>query len=271
MPMTLMQSDTGASLDAPVLLEYRGVSKRYPATGDRGEFTALQAVDLTVRRGEFITLVGPSGCGKSTLLMITAALLEATEGNVLYAGKPMLEPRRDVGVMFQAPVLFAWRTVERNVLLPAEIQGLSLDHVRPKARRVLDLVGLGEFISAYPNQLSGGMQQRVALARVLAYEPDLLLMDEPFGALDEFTREAMNLELLRLTQEAGITVLFVTHNIPEAVFLADRVVVMRTRPGRVAGVIDVPLPRPRTIDVMADPTFTDLTFQVRSILGGTDT
>jgi NitT/TauT family transport system ATP-binding protein len=231
---------------------------------------ALQTVDLSIRRGEFVTLVGPSGCGKSTLLMITGALLDATEGSVVYNGRAMTEPNREVGIMFQAPVLFAWRTVEKNVLLPAEIYGLKVDSVRPKARRVLDLVGLTEFLSAYPNQLSGGMQQRVALARVLAYEPDVLLMDEPFGALDEFTREAMNLELLRLTQEAGITVLFVTHNIPEAVFLADRVVVMRTRPGRVAGVVEVPFERPRTIDMMADSRFTELTFRVRSLLGGTE-
>ena len=269
--MALAGIETGVTQAvAPVLLEYQGVSKRYPAVADKGEFTALQSVDLTIRRGEFVTLVGPSGCGKSTLLMITAALLEASEGRVLYKGKPMTEPDRDVGVMFQAPVLFSWRTVERNVLLPAEIQGLSLDEVRPRARHILDLVGLTEFTGAYPNQLSGGMQQRVALARVLAYEPDVLLMDEPFGALDEFTREAMNLELMRLTSEAGITVIFVTHNIPEAVFLADKVVVMRTRPGRVAGVLDVPFERPRTIELMADERFVDLTFQVRRLLSGTE-
>jgi NitT/TauT family transport system ATP-binding protein len=255
---------------APVILDYRGVSKTFPATGTQGEFLALETVDLTIKKGEFVTLVGPSGCGKTTLLMITGALLDATEGDVLYNGRPMTKPNRQVGVMFQAPVLFAWRTVEKNVLLPAEIYGLDPAAVLPKARRVLDLVGLSEFLQAYPKQLSGGMQQRVALARVLAYEPDVLLMDEPFGALDEFTREAMNLELLRLTQEAGITVLFVTHNIPEAVFLADKVVVMQTRPGRVAGVIDVPFERPRTIDLMRDSHFTELTFRVRSILGGSE-
>ena len=267
----VLSAASGATAEvAPVLLEYRGVSKSFPAIGNRGEFQALQAVDLTIRKGEFITLVGPSGCGKSTLLMITGALLDATTGTVLYDNRPVKAPSREVGIMFQAPVLFSWRTVEKNVLLPAEIYGIPVKSVRPKAQRILDLVGLTEFLSAYPNQLSGGMQQRVALARVLAYEPIVLLMDEPFGALDEFTREAMNLELLRLTQETGITVLFVTHNIPEAVFLADRVVVMRTRPGRVAGVVDVPFERPRTIDMMRDSRFTDLTFRVRSILGGAE-
>jgi NitT/TauT family transport system ATP-binding protein len=169
--------------------------------------------------------------------------------------------------MFQAPVLLPWRTVEKNVLLPAEVFAMDARAHRDKARAVIEAVGLGDFIDAYPRQLSGGMQQRVALARVLAYEPEVLLMDEPFGALDEFTREAMNLELMRITQPRGITVLFVTHNISEAVFLSDRVVVMTPRPGKVSGVVDVGLPRPREIDVMHDPKFTDLTFEVRNLLG----
>lgn len=233
-----------------------------------GYLRALEAVDLTIRRGEFVTLVGPSGCGKSTLLNITGALLAASEGMIAFKGQPLTEPHRQIGVMFQAPVLLPWRTVEKNVLLPAEIYGLPAASVQDRVRRVLNVVGLADFRDAYPHQLSGGMQQRAALARVLAYEPEVLLMDEPFGALDEFTRETMNLELSRLTREAGITVLFVTHNIPEAVFLADRVVVMSPRPGRVSGIVDVPFDQPRVVETMRDPSFTDLTFQVRSILAG---
>jgi NitT/TauT family transport system ATP-binding protein len=168
--------------------------------------------------------------------------------------------------MFQKPVLLPWRTVEKNAYLPAEISGTMSSAIVERVSRVLAMVGLHEFATALPDQLSGGMQQRAALARTLAYEPELLLMDEPFGALDEFTREAMNLELSDLTHQAGITSLFVTHNIPEAVFLADRVVVMSPRPGRVSGIVEVPFPKPRRVEYMRDPAFTELTFEVRSIL-----
>jgi NitT/TauT family transport system ATP-binding protein len=262
---TVVTTGGAANAAPPVVIEYRGVSKTYPTPGGRGVH-ALQPVNLSIRQGEFITLVGPSGCGKSTLLNITSALLESSDGDVLFKGKPMREPDRRMGIMFQAPVLFPWRTVEKNVLLPAEISGLKRSSVLDRVRGVLDLVGLGDFKGSYPSQLSGGMQQRVALARVLAYEPEVLLMDEPFGALDEFTRETMNLELMRIVRNANITVLFVTHNIPEAVFLADRVVVMSPRPGRVSGVVEVPFGPSRTIDIERDPKFTELTFQVRSIL-----
>jgi NitT/TauT family transport system ATP-binding protein len=262
----LATGDT-ASAAAPVVLEYKGVSKVYP-TAQKGGIRALNPVDLTIRQGEFITLVGPSGCGKSTLLNITAALLDATSGEVLFKGARMIEPDRRVAAMFQAPVLFPWRTIEKNVLLPAEISGIRSDTVVDRVRHVLDLVGLGEFKGSYPSQLSGGMQQRAALARVLAYDPEVLLMDEPFGALDEFTRETMNLELMKIVRQTNITVLFVTHNIPEAVFLADRVIVMSSRPGRVSGIINVPFGESRTVDTMRDPRFTELTFQVRSILAG---
>jgi NitT/TauT family transport system ATP-binding protein len=172
-----------------------------------------------------------------------------------------------MGFMFQTAVLLPWRTVESNVMLPAEVYGLDPKTVREKARSVIEAVGLKDFIKAYPKQLSGGMQQRVALARVLTYEPEILLMDEPFGALDEFTREAMNLELMRITQSAGITCVFVTHNITEAVFLSDKVVVMTPRPGKVSGIVDVTLPRPREIETMKDPAFADLIFEVRNLLG----
>lgn len=251
-----------------MILEFDGVGKRYPSiAGDGQELTALSRFDLAVAPGEFITLVGPSGCGKSTLLNIAGALLAPSEGTVRYRGNPLVAPRQEIGVMFQTPVLLPWRTVEGNVLLPAEIHGISRDSMRDRVAQVLAEVGLNGYAQAYPRQLSGGMQQRVSLSRVLAYEPDVLLMDEPFGALDEFTRERMNLQLLKLTQAKNITTLFVTHNIPEAIFLADRVVVMNTGPGRIAEVINVPFERPREISMMRSPEFTELTFRVRGLLG----
>ena len=251
-----------------VEVKIEGVTKVYGATFGTGPVRALEPVDLEIRRGEFISCVGPSGCGKSTLLNIIAGLLPATAGQVLLEGTPLREPSRKIGVMFQSPVLLPWRTVERNVLLPAEIFGRTDAAIRERAREVLTMVGLEGFLDALPQQLSGGMQQRVALARVLTYEPSVLLMDEPFGALDEFTREAMNLELKRITQQSDVTVVFVTHNIAEAVFLADRVVVMSPRPGRVTGVVDVDLGGERDIDLMHTSEFVDLTFQVRSMLKG---
>ncbi|MCZ6912078.1 MAG: ABC transporter ATP-binding protein [Proteobacteria bacterium] len=257
-------NQAGPASSAPVV-ETRSLSKIF-WVGEE-EVVALDRVDLTVGKGEFVSFVGPSGCGKSTLLNLVAGLLPASAGEVLLLGDPVVEPSRRIGFMFQSPVLLPWRTVEGNVLLPAEVFGENLGESRRRARAVIESVGLSEFASAYPNQLSGGMQQRVALARVLTYEPEFLLMDEPFGALDEFTREAMNLELMRIVQSAGITVLFVTHNIGEAVFMSDRVVVMTPRPGRVSGIVDVSWPRPREIKMMHDPVFADLVFEVREILG----
>jgi len=260
--------DSGVVPESPrPILEIRGVSKTYNSATGPG-VRALEPVDLSIRPGEFISFVGPSGCGKSTLLNIVAHLLEPTTGSIAIEGVEQRSPSRQVGFMFQAPVLLPWRTVEQNVLLPADIFGIGHKEIVDKAREVIGRVGLGDFTKAYPKQLSGGMQQRVALARVLTYEPKILLMDEPFGALDEFTREAMNLELIRIARSAGITVIFVTHNIQEAVFLADRVVVMSPRPGRVSGVIDIPFGQTREIDLMHSTTFTDLTFEVRNILKG---
>lgn len=250
------------------ILQLVGVTKVYHSQSGPGSVKALEAVDLRIDPGDFVAFVGPSGCGKSTLLNIVAALIRPTRGQVLFEGQPLHEPSREMGVMFQAPVLLPWRTVERNVLLPAEVFGISGEEIRARVHEVLELVGLSEFMKAHPHQLSGGMQQRVALARVLAYEPKVLLMDEPFGALDEFTREAMNLELMRITRPSGITVLFVTHNINEAVFLADRVVVMTSRPGRVSGVVAADLGKERDIEVMREQVFTDLTFEVRGLLKG---
>jgi NitT/TauT family transport system ATP-binding protein len=264
-----MQNSRPTALEDPILT-FRGVSKIYTTAKQEGGVQALLPVDLEVKKGEFIALVGPSGCGKSTLLNITAALLTPSTGSVSLRDEPLKEPHRQIGVMFQQPVLLPWRTVERNVLLPGEITGAVTDDLKTRMKRMLDVVGLSDFTSSYPHELSGGMQQRAALARTLTYEPEVLLMDEPFGALDEFTREAMNLELSRLVKASGITVLFVTHNIQEAVFLADRVVVMSPRPGRISGVIPVPFDHPRTIDLMREAEFTDLTFQVRSLLSGAE-
>jgi NitT/TauT family transport system ATP-binding protein len=248
------------------LVRYENVSMTYPSRRGRAALRALEPVNLSIEHGEFICLVGPSGCGKTTLLKITAGLLSPTQGTVRFKDAPLTEPSRSIGVMFQSPVLLPWRTVEKNVYLPAEIAGTMGPSIADRVTKVLTMVGLHDFATALPDQLSGGLQQRAAHARTLVYEPELLLMDEPFGALDEFTRETMNLELSQLTHQAEITSLFVTHNIPEAVFLADRVVVMSPRPGRVSGVIEVPFPKPRTVEFMRDPAFTDLTFEVRSIL-----
>jgi NitT/TauT family transport system ATP-binding protein len=235
-----------------------------------GQMTALRDINLSIAADEFVSFVGPSGCGKSTLLNIIAGLLPASSGSVHLDASEVRGPNRKVGFLFQVPVLLPWRTVERNVLLPTEIFRTEKTVSKDRARAAIELVGLQEFAQSYPRQLSGGMQQRVALARVLACQPEVVLMDEPFGALDEFTREAMNLELLRITDAAQMTVLFVTHNIAEAVFLSDRVVVMTPRPGQLAGVVDVRLDRPRRISMMHDPAFSDLVFEVRRTLGGMD-
>lgn len=251
--------------ERPLILGAHGVTKEYP-TAD-GSLTALSAVDFEVREGEFVSLVGPSGCGKSTLLNVLGGLLEPTSGTITYRGSPHTGARREIGMMFQSPVLLPWRTILANVMLPGEVLHLDRGDHKRMALEMLDLVGLSGFEGSYPRQLSGGMQQRAALSRVLSYNPEVLLLDEPFGALDEFTRESMNLELQRICSVAVRTVVFVTHNITEAVFLADRVVAMSPRPGRIAGIVDVALDRPRTREVMRTPAFTDLVFEVRDLLG----
>lgn len=248
-----------------VILKLDSVAKTYHSEG-RPPVQALRSVDLDIDEGSFISFVGPSGCGKTTLLNMVAGLMAPSSGRVLFQGEEVKEPSREVGVMFQRPVLLPWRTVEKNVLLPAEVFGMDIDEIRPRVKETLDMVGLGDFTEALPQHLSGGMQQRAALARVLAYRPKVLLMDEPFGALDEFTREAMNVELLKLVRPSGITTLFITHNIQEAVFLSDRVVVMSPRPGRMAGTVDVPFGQVRDMDVMRDQRFVDAVFAVRELL-----
>jgi NitT/TauT family transport system ATP-binding protein len=235
----------------------------------RGErIHALHDISLSVREREFVTIVGPSGCGKSTLLKILAGLLPATAGSVRLAGTKVDRPRKDIGIVFQNPVLLPWRTVLDNVMLPAEVQFLPRAAMLARSRELLKMVGLEEFEDKYPMELSGGMQQRASISRALVHDPNILLMDEPFGALDAMTREQMNLDLQRIWLEAGKTVILITHSIPEAVFLGDRVVVMTPRPGRVLRLVDVAIPRPRSIDLMGEPLFGRLTGEIRRLLYG---
>ena len=247
------------------ILTVSKVHKRY-RTSSR-DLHALDDISLAVDTGEFVTLVGPSGCGKSTLLKIVGGLVERTAGDVVFKGEAVRGPRRDIGIMFQTPVLFDWRTALENVMLPTEVLGLDRNESLRRARAALALVDLAGFEESYPSQLSGGMQQRVSLSRVLVYEPDLLLMDEPFGALDEFTRERLNLEIQRIWMQSRKTIIFVTHNIAEAVFLSDQILVMTPRPGRLARVVRVPFPRPREIRLMKSPEFASLVFEIREVLG----
>jgi NitT/TauT family transport system ATP-binding protein len=245
----------------------RGVSKRYGARGSSGVL-ALSSIDLDVRPGEFVSLLGPSGCGKSTLLRIVGDLIAPSEGQVLVNGKPAHQARldRDYGIVFQDPVLYDWRTVGRNIALPLEMLGWDRDRRLERVRDMLELVELQAFEGHHPWQLSGGMQQRVSIARALSFSPAILLMDEPFGALDEMTRERLNMELLRIWDLSKSTILFVTHSITEAVFLSTRVVVMSARPGRVVGIVDIDLPRPRSAETREDPRFFRLVTEVRARL-----
>ena len=243
-----------------------GLTKTFP----KGNVTALQGIDLAIEPGEFISLIGPSGCGKSTLLRVIGDLTPPSAGTVEVNGKPAPRARQDhdYGMVFQDSVLFDWRTVARNVGLPLELLGWDRAKRKQRVDEMLGLVELQGFGDHHPWQLSGGMQMRVAIARALAFEPALLLMDEPFGALDEMTRERLNIELLEIWRRMQSTVIFVTHSISEAVFLSTRVVVMSPRPGRIAGTVDVDLPQPRTIDTREEPRFFELVTQVRELLRG---
>ena len=257
--------------DAARVIAVQALSKIYP--GRSGAVHALEMIDFEVADREFVAIVGPSGCGKSTLLKILAGLIPASSGSALLRGTPITGPRRDIGMVFQAPVLFPWRTVMGNVLLPVDVQGLGRARLHRSALDLLRLVGLEGFENRYPWELSGGMQQRVAMVRALIHDPAMLLMDEPFGALDAMTREQMNLELQRIWLERRKTVVFITHSIPEAVFLADRVLVMTARPGRIAEIVPVALPRPRSLDVMSSPEFGVYARRIRahfSATGGLD-
>jgi NitT/TauT family transport system ATP-binding protein len=250
------------------VVEIKGLSKRFD-----GGTVALEGIDLAIEEREFVSLIGPSGCGKSTVLRIIGDLIRPTSGTVQVNGKPAAQARadREYGIVFQDPVLYDWRTVSRNISLPLE---LARWNRRRRAQRVKEMLGLVEltgFESHYPWQLSGGMQQRVSIARALSFDPALLLMDEPFGALDEMTRERLNLELLRIWEASASTMVFVTHSISEAVFLSTRVVVMSPRPGRISDVIAIDLPQPRTTAIREDPHFFELVTRVREALHlGTD-
>ncbi len=246
------------------VVELSGVSKTF----QQGKTVALQGIDLAIEAGEFVSLIGPSGCGKSTLLRIIGDLIQPTTGSVTVNGKPAHRARldRDYGIVFQHAVLYDWRTVAKNIALPLEMLGWSRARRAQRVKEMLELVELTGFEHHHPWQLSGGMQQRVSIARALSFSPALLLMDEPFGALDEMTRERLNMELLRLWEEIGSTVVFVTHSIAEAVFLSTRVVVMSPRPGRITEVVDVDLPQPRTAQLREDPRYFELVTAVREAL-----
>jgi NitT/TauT family transport system ATP-binding protein len=253
---------------ATPVVELIGAAKTFGTQSATASTVALEAIDLTIRAGEFVSLIGPSGCGKSTLLRLIGDLIPATSGEVRVNGKPAAQARRgrEYGIVFQAPVLMDWRTIDRNVELPLEISGVAQAERRARAAKMLELVELQDFGDRYPWQLSGGMQQRVAIARALAIDPALLLMDEPFGALDEMTRERLNLELMGIWRRTGTTIVFVTHSIPEAVFLSSRVVVMSARPGRVTRIVDIDLPHPRTADTRTLERYFELVTAVRAAL-----
>ena len=246
------------------VVELKAVSKEF----GQGQVRALEDIDLEIRPREFISLIGPSGCGKSTLLRIVGDLIQPSGGDVVVNGKSTHQARldRDYGIVFQDAVLFDWRTVEKNIGLPLEILRWDRRKRNERVQELVDLVELKGFEKHHPWQLSGGMQQRVSIARALSFGPSLLLMDEPFGALDEMTRERLNLELLRIWEQSGSTVIFVTHSISEAVFLSTRVVVMSPRPGRIVGIVDVDLPQPRTAETREEPRFAELIRDVRQLL-----
>ena len=247
------------------LIDVRHLEKTY-RTVRQGDVHALQDVSFSVDDGEFIAIVGPSGCGKSTMLKILAGLLPRTSGSATLAGTPMDAPSAAVGMVFQAPVLLPWRTIYDNVTFPVEVRRQPAASYRQRALDLLALVGLADFADRYPHELSGGMQQRAAIVRALVQDPKVLLMDEPFGALDAMTREQMNLELLRIWEQHRKTVLFVTHSITESIFLADRVLVMTPRPGRLAEILTIDLPRPRRLEMINSDAFGVYARRVRALL-----
>ena len=229
----------------------------------RGKLTAIQDLSLSVTNGQFVAVLGPSGCGKSTLLNIASGLLSPSGGLVSIQGKPVTGPRPDVGIVFQQPTLLPWKSVIENVLVPVQAMGMKVSEHMERARSLIKMVRLEGFENHYPNELSGGMQQRVGIARGFMHDPQLLLMDEPFAALDAMTREHMTDELQSMWMQSGKSVLFITHSIPEAVYLADRVVVLSARPGTVVDVIEVPIPRPRTLETLSSTEFTSICNRLR--------
>jgi NitT/TauT family transport system ATP-binding protein len=244
------------------LIRVRGLAKSYRAA--QGDVESLKPLDFDLRDGEFLSVVGPSGCGKSTLLKLIAGLLPATSGSIEIAGTPVDGPAAGIGIVFQSHVLLAWRTVLENILLQVEVRKLPRASGLAHARELIAMTGLEGFESKYPWQLSGGMQQRASICRALVHDPAILLMDEPFGALDAMTREKMNLELQRIWAAAKKTVLLITHSIPESIFLSDRVLVMTERPGRIAAIYDIALPRPRTLSMMGGTDFGAIAQKIRA-------
>lgn len=242
-------------------IHLEGVSKTY-GSGD-GRVQSLRPLDFHINEGEFFVVVGPSGCGKSTLLKLISGLLAPTTGEIHVSGNKVTEPHGDVGIVFQNALLLPWRNILNNVLMPIDMKKLPRETFVPRAQELLKMVGLEGFEKKLPWQLSGGMQQRASICRALVHDPKIMMMDEPFGALDAMTREKMNVELSRIQRRTGKTILLITHSIPEAVFLADRVLVMTERPGGIAAIYDVPLGRERTLDVMSNPVFTELVARIR--------
>ena len=252
-----------AELGAGVSVTFNNVTKVYPSRD--GSIEAVDDVSLDVGRGEFVSLVGPSGCGKTTLLMMAAGLKSRTGGEILVGGQRVEGPQTNTGIVFQDPTLLPWRSVLENVMLQVEIRKLDRDRFRKRALKLLESTGLGGFESSYPHELSGGMRQRVSLVRALIHEPPLLLMDEPFGALDAITRDQMNIDIQKLWMEQRQTVLFVTHSVSEALFLSDRVLVISPRPARIDMELAVELPRPRKLSDRESPDFGRLVGEVRDV------
>jgi NitT/TauT family transport system ATP-binding protein len=244
------------------MIEATAVGKTYRLAKDRS-VEALTGISLAINDGEFVSIVGPSGCGKSTFLSVVAGLIPASAGTIRVAGKVVSEPSIDVGIVFQSALLLDWRTVLENVMVPVEVMGLPRQEYRRRALDLLDMSGLASFADNYPWQLSGGMQRRVAICRALVFDPPILLLDEPFGALDAMTRDYMNIELMRIWQQNRKTVMLITHSIQEAVLLSDRVVVMSQAPGRILQVIDIDIPRPRALEATASPRFGEIANQIR--------
>ncbi|WP_424964539.1 ABC transporter ATP-binding protein [Dinoroseobacter sp. S375] len=263
MTAVLAHDYSGAPLGAPVY-QLTHVSKTYA----RNSVVALEDVSLTLRKGSFTSVIGSSGCGKSTLLKIMAGLIPPSKGRVILQDKPVIGPRRDIGMMFQQATLFPWKTAVENIVLPIEIRDgkAAAKKALDKAYELLEIVGLKGFENVYPNELSGGMAQRASICRMLITEPAVLLLDEPFSALDELSRDMMNMELQRICREQDATAFLVTHSIQEAVILSDEIVVMKPRPGRLAEIVEVDLPRPRTLDMMTTPKFGEIVDHIRGLL-----
>lgn len=263
MSLSAVATDVSALGGAPIY-ELTGVGKTYA----RNRIIALESVSLTLRKGSFSSVIGSSGCGKSTLLKIMAGLIPPSTGRVVLQGRPVLGPRRDIGMMFQQATLFPWRTTVENIVLPIEIRDgrAAAEKAKERAHDLLDVVGLKGFEDVYPNELSGGMAQRASICRMLITEPAVLLLDEPFSALDELSRDMMNMELQRICAERDATAFLVTHSIPEAVILSDHIYVMKPRPGRLAEIFTVDLPRPRTLDMITTPKFGAMVDYIRRLL-----